>query len=288
VSARAFVPIKEKEGALYNTICIEKNNGVSTLTLNRPEKRNAMSPELHHEMVSALSELAADEETAVLVITGAGDSFSAGQDLKKYFHEIRDTPAAREAARKNSHDWRYRILNNFPKPTIAAINGYCFGGAFTVVASCDIAVAAHEATFGLSEINFGHIPGGMVAKIVSDAMIPRQALYYILTGRQFDGKTSRDIGFTTMSVPLSELMDTVYEIAEELKQKDPLALRACKEAFKQLDLRNHSAEEALAFLSAKSDQLIRKQKARGDSDGIESFLNKEYRPGFGPAPRVNA
>ncbi|WP_322440892.1 p-hydroxycinnamoyl CoA hydratase/lyase [Micromonospora sicca] len=278
----------ESRGALYNTILIDKKDRVTTLTLNRPEKRNAMSPELHAEMVQALTELAHDDETAVLVITGAGESFCAGQDLKKYFHEIRDTPAAREAARKNSHDWRYRILNHFPKPTIAAVNGYCFGGAFTVVASCDIAIAADEATFGLSEINFGHIPGGMVAKIVADAMIPRQALFYILTGRKFDGKTSRDIGFTTMSVPRANLMDTVYEIAEELKAKDPLALRACKEAFKQVDLRRISHEEALSWLTAKSDQLIRKQSQRGGTDGIESFLKKEYRPGFGPAPQVNA
>lgn len=273
---------------MYRTVLIEKKDGVTTLTLNRPEKRNAMSPELHAEMVEALTELAEDKETKVLVITGAGESFCAGQDLKKYFHEIRDSVAAREAARKNSHDWRYRILNHFPKPTIAAVNGYCFGGAFTVVASCDIAVAADEATFGLSEINFGHIPGGMVSKIVADAMIPRQALYYILTGRTFDGKTSRDIGFTTMSVPLKDLYSTVYQIADELKAKDPLALRASKEAFKQVDLRRISAEEALTWLTAKSDQLIRRQTQRGGRDGIESFLDKEYRPGFGPSPSVQA
>lgn len=273
---------------MYQTILIDKKDGVTTLTLNRPEKRNAMSPELHAEMAVALTDLATDDETQVLVITGAGNSFCAGQDLRKYFHEIRDSVADREAARKNSHDWRYRILNYFPKPTIAAINGYCFGGAFTVVSSCDIAVAADEATFGLSEVNFGHIPGGMVAKIVADAMIPRQALYYILTGRQFDGKTSRDIGFTTMSVPLKDLYSTVYTIAEELKAKDPLALRACKETFKNVDLRQMSAEEALAWLTAKSDQLIRKQAQRGGRDGIESFLDKEYRPGFGPAPSAHA
>lgn len=273
---------------MYNTILIDKNDGVTTLTFNRPEKRNAMSPELHSEMVKALTELATDDETQVLVITGAGDAFCAGQDLKKYFHEIQDTPAAREAARRDSHDWRYRLLNYFPKPTIAAINGYCFGGAFTVAASCDIAIAAEEATFGLSEINFGHIPGGMVSKMVADAMIPRQALYYILTGRPFDGKTSRDIGFTTMAVPLAQLMDTVYEIADDLKAKDPLALRACKEAFKDLDLRQVSGAESLAYLSAKSAELRAKQKARGDGDGIDGFIKKEYRPGFGPAPKVKA
>jgi trans-feruloyl-CoA hydratase/vanillin synthase len=269
---------------LYETILVDTTDGISTITLNRPDKRNAMSPQLHSEMVHALTELAQDDETAVLVITGAGESFCAGQDLKKYFRDTRNSDAARQAARKDSHDWRYRILNSFPKPTIAAVNGYCFGGAFTIVASCDIAVAADEATFGLSEVNWGHIPGGMVSKIVADTMIPRQGLFYILTGRQFDGKTSRDIGFTTMSVPLQDLMPTVRQIAEELKAKDPLALRASKEAFKQVDLRRMSAEEALAWLTTKSEQLVRKQEQRGVSDGIDGFLGKQFRPGFGPEP----
>lgn len=271
----------------YETILIDKTDGVTTVTLNRPDKRNAMSPQLHEEMADALRDLAVDDETQVLVITGAGESFCAGQDLKRYFHDIRDDPRARAQARQNSHDWRYRLLNHFPKPTIGMVNGYCFGGAFTVVASCDIAIAADEAVFGLSEVNFGHIPGGMVSKIVTDSMIPKQALYYILTGRQFDGVTAARIGFVTMSVPLAELKETVDGIAADLQAKDPLALEACKEAFKSLDLRQLSADESLAWLTAKSDQLIRKQRQRGEIDGIQSFLDKKYRPGFGPVPREN-
>ena len=268
-----------------NTILIDTKDGVTTITFNRPDKRNAMSPELHHEMVEALQYLRDDPNTQVLVITGQGDSFSAGQDLKKYFHETVDDPAARRAARRDSHEWRQRLLQNFPKPTIAAINGYCFGGAFTIVASCDIAIAADEAIFGLSEINFGHIAGGMVTKIVADNMIPRQALYYILTGRQFNGETSARIGFTTMSVPKTELTTTVNQLADELKAKDPLALQACKEAFRSVDLRTMSHDEAFHWLTAKSEQLRYAQAKRGGGDGIEKFLNKEYRPGYEPVPR---
>ena len=152
-----------------NSILVNTVDGVTTITLNRPDKRNAMSPELHREMVEALEFLRDDPATQVLVITGAGEAFSAGQDLKKYFYETKDDAAARVRARRDSHEWRQRLLQNFPKPTIAAVNGYCFGGAFTIVASCDIAVTADEATFGLSEINFGHIAGGMVTKIVCPA-----------------------------------------------------------------------------------------------------------------------
>ena len=273
---------------MYNTIAIDKIGGVTTLTFNRPDQRNAMSPELHREMVQALDELAADDETKVLVLTGAGESFCAGQDLKKYFHETVDDPAARLKARRDSHEWRQRRLQNFPKPTIAAVNGYCFGGAFTIVASCDIAVAADEATFGLSEVNFGKIAGGMVTKIVVDNMIPRQALFYIMTGRQFDGKRATEIGFTTMSVPRAELMSTVAEIADDLKAKDPLALKACKEALRSIDLRSMSYDEAFHWLTAKSDQLRSLQAKNGYGDDIEKFMAKEFRPGFGVAPKADA
>lgn len=273
---------------MYNTILIDKNDGVTTLTFNRPEKRNAMSPELHREMVQALDDLAADDETKVLVLTGAGEAFCAGQDLKKYFHETVDNPAARLKARRDAHEWRQRLLQHFPKPTIAAINGYCFGGGFTIVGSCDIAVAANEATFGLSEVNFGKIAGGMVSKIVVDNMIPRQALFYIMTGRPFDGKRATEIGFTTMSVPFAELYATVGEIANELKAKDPLALKACKEAVRSIDLRQLSYDESFHWLTAKSEQLRAAQAKKGYGDDIEKFMAKEFRPGFGVAPKVEA
>ena len=272
----------------YETIEVDTDDGVTTVRFDRPDKRNAMNPTMHREMVDVLRRLADDDATQVLVITGAGASFCAGQDLKEYFHEIRDDVGARERARRDSHDWRHRLLYNFPKPTVAAVNGYCFGGAFTIVASCDIAVTADEATFGLSEINWGHIPGGMVTKIVADLMLPKQALYYILTGRTFDGETSARIGLTTMSVPLADLARTVGELAGELKAKDPLTLRACKEAFKGVDIRGMSAEASLAWLTAKSDQLRRQQAQAGRTDGAESFLKKEYRPGFAPMPQARA
>lgn len=272
----------------YDTVEVTTTGGVTTAALDRPEKRNAMNPRMHREMADLLRRLAVDDDTKALVVTGNGSSFCAGQDLKEYFHEIRDDERAREEARRDSHDWRYRLLNHFPKPTIAAVNGYCFGGAFTIVASCDIAVTADEATFGLSEVNWGHIPGGMVTKIVADLMPPRQALFYIMTGRTFDGPEAVRIGLATLSVPLDALSETVNGMAEELVQKDPLALRACKEAFKSVDIKTMSTEAALAWLSAKSDQLRRRQEAQGRSDGAESFLNKEYRPGFAPMPQAPA
>ena len=112
---------------VYKTVKVEKENGITWVILNRPEKRNAMSPQLHFEMVDVLIELESDDETRVLVLTGAGDSWCAGQDLKEFFRELDDKPAERRRAEWATHEWRWRSLLTFPKPTIAMVDGYCFG-----------------------------------------------------------------------------------------------------------------------------------------------------------------
>lgn len=125
------------------------------MILNRPEKRNAMNPTMHYEMVDVLDELADDAATRVLVLTGAGDSWCAGQDLKEFFRDLDDKPAQRRRALWASQEWRWRRLWTFPKPTIAMVNGHCFGGAFTPLVACDFAIAAEDVTFGLSERSTG-------------------------------------------------------------------------------------------------------------------------------------
>jgi feruloyl-CoA hydratase/lyase len=146
----------------YETVLIEKQDGITWLIMNRPDKRNAMSPQLHLEMDDALAELAVDPQTQILVLTGAGEAFCAGQDIKLYFRANDDAPAERAKARHASSQWRWHRLSNFPQPTIAMVNGYCFGGGFTQVCACDFALAADEALFGLSEVNWGILPGGIV------------------------------------------------------------------------------------------------------------------------------
>jgi trans-feruloyl-CoA hydratase/vanillin synthase len=271
----------------YETLLIEKNDGITTIRLNRPEKRNAMNPTLHREMYDALRDLEWDNDTQVLVITGSGNAFCAGQDLKEYFYANKDNERDREEIQRISHAWRHQILNYFPKPTIASINGYCFGGAFTVVASSDIAIAADEATFGLSEINFGSIPAGLVAKAIIGEMDFRQALYYSMTGEQFGGKRSVEIGFTTMSVPLAQLHERTMQVANNLKGKDRHALKATKEAFKGIDIRTASYEDARYWLKARLSQMTYEQKNANWMDhGISKFIGKEYQPGMGAVPKA--
>jgi trans-feruloyl-CoA hydratase/vanillin synthase len=238
-------------------------------------------------MLAALTDISYDKDTQVLIITGSGNAFCAGQDLKEYFYEMKDAERERDEIQKISQAWRHTLLNHFPKPTIASINGYCFGGAFTVVASCDIAIAADEATFGLSEINFGSIPAGLVAKAISAEMSYRQMLYYSLTGEQFDGKRSVEIGFTTMSVPRAQLEARTMQVANTLKGKDRHALRATKDAFKAVDIRSMSYNDALYWLKARLDQMTYEQKgANWMNHGISKFIEGEYQPGKGAVPKA--
>jgi trans-feruloyl-CoA hydratase/vanillin synthase len=277
------VDSRKKEAIImanYETILVDREDGVVTVTLNRPHKKNAMSPKLHYEMVELLSALRYDKDLRVLVITGKGDSFSAGEDLKEFFYEQRERMEF-EALLDKSLEWRVRILRSFPVPTIAMVNGWCFGGAFSIVAGCDIAIAADEAMFGLSEVNFGHFPGGPVSKQISAIMRPREAIYYILTGDQFNGKRAAEIGLITYSVPRERLEEEVQKLVEKLCAKQSLALRACKEAYRD-SLLIPDIEAALSYSGAKSDQLSFLQNSAWKDQGIKQFIEGSYRPGKGP------
>ncbi len=123
-------------------VLVEFDNGIAFVTLNRPEKRNAMNPKLNIRMLEVLDELEADDRCGVLVLRGAGQSWSAGMDLKEYFRENDGKGrAAVLKSRRQSGGWWNRLMY-FEKPTIAMVNGWCFGGAFTPLVSCDLAIAA--------------------------------------------------------------------------------------------------------------------------------------------------
>jgi trans-feruloyl-CoA hydratase/vanillin synthase len=266
----------------YSTILVEKRDGVTTLRLNRPEKRNAMNPQLHREMYDALSELQFDPETHVLVITGNKESFCAGQDMKETFLALEGKPRERDEVSRLSLAWRDEKLRFFPRPTIASVRGWCLGGGVDIACAADIAVAANDATFGLPEINHGGFPGGLTTKTFQELVLPRQALFYLLTGRTFSGQTAADIGLVTMAVPGDELEATVLEIAEELKKKEPNALRACKEAFKAV-MPHVGYGDAHFWVEAKAGQLRSLQKPSRRVESIEQFLDKRYKPATEPA-----
>jgi trans-feruloyl-CoA hydratase/vanillin synthase len=264
----------------YQTVKIEREDGIAWVILNRPEKRNAMNPTMHIEMVDVLNELAVDRETSVLVLTGAGESWCAGQDLKEYFRETDNNPELRRRASWASQEWRWRSLFTYPKPTIAMVNGYVFGGGFTPLIACDIAIAAEDATFGLSEINWGIFPGGLVSRVLVDAMTYRDAMYYILTGDAFDGKKAAEMRLVTFAVPREQLREETIKLAKKLQTKNPQALRAAKEVYKSCRTMDYwQAEE---YMGAKSIALRASDPEKGREKGLKQFLDdKTYRPGFG-------
>lgn len=172
------------------------------------------------------------------------------------------------------------------KADIAMVNGYCFGGAFSIVEGCDLAFAAKEATFGLSEVNFKHFPGGSVSKSLANLLRPRDALFYAMTGRTFQGEHAAEIGLVNAAYPLADLKREVMAFAREIASKDPDALTACKEGYRfSLEM---SAEAALNFAAAKSDQLTLRQKDSWRSEGIGNFLQGKYRPGLGSQEKASS
>ncbi|MCC6889220.1 MAG: p-hydroxycinnamoyl CoA hydratase/lyase [Hyphomicrobiales bacterium] len=262
----------------YSTVLIDKSDGVAVVTLNRPEKKNAMNPQLHDDMTDVLEELRYDDEARVLVFTGAGDAFCAGMDLKEVFHALKDQPARYDQVIRKATEWRGRTVRYFPKPTIAMVNGYCFGGAFSIVESCDIAIAAEEATFGLSEINFKGFPGGAVSKSLANLFRPRDALFYGLTGRRFDGKAAAQIGFVNMAVPLARLREETMALARDIAAKDPSALRAVKEGYRfSLEM---TWEASMNYTLAKEEELSNRQRLGWKNEGVRDFVEGKFKPGL--------
>ena len=271
----------------YQTVKVEKEGGITWVILNRPEKRNAMSPQLHYDMLDVICELETDSETQVMVLTGAGESWCAGQDLREFFRALDNNPAERRRAGWASQEWRWRRLFTFPKPTIAMVNGYCFGGAFTPLIACDFAIAAEDATFGLSEVNWGIFPGGLVSRVLVDALCYRDAMYYIMTGDSFDGKKAAEMRLVNFAVPRAKLREETVKLAKKLMEKNPNTLRAAKEVYKLC--RTMDYWQAEDYMAAKGVALRATDPERGREEGAKQFLDdKTYRPGLGSYKRKKA
>jgi feruloyl-CoA hydratase/lyase len=261
-------------------VTVQIEDGIAWVTLNRPDKHNAINPGIVYEMVAVLDAMEEDDNVSVLVVTGAGEAFSAGQDLKEYFRIPDAGPALdRERLYAANAAWQWRRMMYFRKPTIAMVNGWCFGGAFQVLIGCDLAVAAEEAVFGLSEINWGIIPAGIVTKSVAEVMSQRDALYYIMTGETFDGRRAKELGLVNIAVPRENLRERTKALADTLKAKNPFVLRAAKTAYHHV--KAMSWESALDYLMSKSDATKFRDPEKGDQTGMRQFLDeKSYRPGL--------
>jgi trans-feruloyl-CoA hydratase/vanillin synthase len=264
----------------FTTVKVEFGDGIAWVTLNRPEKRNAMSPTLNREMMDVLDQLEVDDRCNILVLTGAGEAFSAGMDIKEYFREVdKATPIGVMRVQRASMGWQWRRLMFFPKPTIAMVNGWCFGGAFTPLVSCDLAIAAEDAKFGLSEINWGIIPAGNVTRAVADRMSAADAQYYLLTGETFDGRQAAAMKLINEAVPRDQLKARVTALAKKLMEKNPHVLSAVKLAWRRV--KDMSWDVSEDYLYAKAQQCYSTDPEQGRKHGMGQFLDdKSYRPGL--------
>ncbi|MER3427481.1 MAG: crotonase [Pyrinomonas sp.] len=212
----------------YETILVERRDRVAVLTINRPEKRNALNIKTREEGAAALEELRTDDQIRVVVITGAGDrAFIAGADIAEFAGRTaitqRDVMLGRSL---------FTAIDLFPKPVIAMINGYCLGGGCELALACDLRIASETASFGQPEINLGIIPGGGGTQRLTRLVGEGKAMELILTGDIIDARTAYQIGLVNMVVPAAELEAKTMEIANRIAEKSPIALRLAKEAIK--------------------------------------------------------
>ena len=250
----------------YKTITLARSNGIATLTLNRPEKRNAVSFELVDEMLRALAELE-KSDSQVLIITGAGKAFCAGLDLenlkglmgKGHAENLQDSAIMARL---------FRTIYEFPQPTIAAVNGAAIAGGTGIATMCDFTLAVSEARFGYTEVRIGFVPA-IVSSFLVMQVGHKIARDLLLTGRLFDAAEAHRVGLVNEIVPPEKLMPRAHELANALMENSPSSLRATKK------LINGFIREQLDRQIAEAiEDNARIRTTRDFREGISSFLEK--------------
>ena len=268
------------ERAERDTVAFEVRDGIAWVKFNRPEKRNCMSPKLNRQMLRVLEDLEFREDVGVLVLSGEGTAWSAGMDLKEYFREseAQGLGAVRNAQRE-AYAWWER-LRWYQKVTIAMVNGWCFGGGYGPLFACDLAFCADDAQFGLSEINWGILPGGGATKVATELMPMRKAMYHALLGENLIGPQAEAAGLVNESVPADKLEERVTDVAQNLLKKNLATLKATKDAVRRV--REMTYGNAEDYLIRAQEALNWHDQTKGRLEGMKQFLDdKTYKPGLG-------
>ncbi len=251
---------------MYETLIYEKKENIGILTLNRPEKMNAISQELTKELGQLLGEIENDIDLRVLVITGAGDkAFVAGADIKELID--RDAIKGRRVSRVRQE--LFSRIENLSVPVIAAVNGYALGGGLELAMACSIRIASDKAQFGAPEVKLGIIPGDGGTQRLPRLVGPGRAMEMILTGDPIDAGEAYRIGLVTRVVPHGKLMDEAMELARRIASRPPLAVQYAKEAVNRSQKGDSDSGFALeSYLHALTCTTEDKK------EGVTAFLEK--------------
>jgi feruloyl-CoA hydratase/lyase len=262
-----------------DTVSVEVENGIAWVKFNRPEKRNCMSPKLNRQMKRVIEELEFRDDVGVLVLSGEGDAWSAGMDLKEYFRENEEKGlGAVRKAQREAYGWWER-LRWYEKPTIAMVNGWCFGGGYGPLFSCDLAFASEDAQFGLSEINWGILPGGGASKVAVELLSFRNAMYHAMMGENLTGTQAAQQGLVNEAVPAARLKLRVTEVANVLLAKNATALRGTKWAVRRV--REMTFDNSMDYL-VRTQEAANSFDSEGRKEATRQFIDqKSFKPGLG-------
>jgi enoyl-CoA hydratase len=249
----------------YDTLKVEREDGVGTITIDRPEKRNALSALVRNELIRALEALEAEPDVRVVVLSGAGDrAFVAGADISEFAQR---TPMEQRAVMAERRV--FDVVADYAKPTIASINGVALGGGCELAMACDLRIAARSARLGQPEVNLGLLPGGGGTQRLPRLVGTGRALRMILTGDMIEADEAERIGLVDEVVPDEELRDRTRDLARRIARHSPLALRLIKQAVRA------AAEMPLgAGLAMERELFVTAFSSEDSREGIAAFLEK--------------
>ncbi|HBY97086.1 MAG TPA: crotonase [Chloroflexi bacterium] len=220
------------------TVRVEQIDAIALITLDRPEKHNALSQSMRDSLIRKLGELAADETVRVVVLTGAGKvSFCVGTDVSEFLGRSGLTQWERDI-----DPFRlFEVIERFPKPVLTMINGYAYGGGCELALACDIRISSTNSQFGQLEVNFGLIPGGGGTQRLTRLVGRGQAMRMILGGERIPASEAWRIGLVDLLVPPTDLWETTFSVARAIAERNPAAVRLAKEAIRSVDEMSLSA-----------------------------------------------
>src|SRR5690349_21181120 len=210
---------------MYSTLLLERTDTLATITLNRPEKRNAISAQMIGELQTALDEIE-KSHVRVVIVTGAGKAFCAGMDLEML------AAIAQQTAHENQEDSRrmarmFRRIWSFPRPLIAAVNGHALAGGCGIATLCDFTIAVPEAKFGYTEVKIGFLPA-IVSVFLTRQIGDKHARDLLLTGRLIEAAEAKEFGMVTEVVPAERLQERAFALANDLIAASPSSLTRAK------------------------------------------------------------